>query len=181
MYRCADLAEEMVWHAKHCSTSSGGLDIMRLMVDSPLNQFVEGRWPEFKTDPRHVRLGVALDGISPYKLASKAQPYLVWPVVVTNYNIAPWQSMKKGFLMLTLIIPGPKQAKFPDTYLQLLHGELERLWRGVSCYDGCRRTGGLNRNFTLKGINMGTTHDLPGTSYMHNATCQLGLFILMSS
>ncbi len=162
MYRCADLAEQMVWHSTHWSSTSGEDRVMRLMVDSPLNQFVEERWPEFKNDPRHVRLGVASDGISPYNLAGKAQPYSVWPVVVTNYNIAPWLSTKKGFLMLTLIIPGPKQAKVPNTYLQLVHGELEKLWRGVPCYDGRQSTGGLNHNFKLKGINMGTTHDFPG-------------------
>jgi hypothetical protein len=56
---------------------------------------------------RHVRLGLASDGVSPHSFGRKGRPTSVWPVVVMNYNLLPWLSMKKGFLLLSLIIPGP--------------------------------------------------------------------------
>jgi Transposase family tnp2 len=153
----------MVWHSQHRSEASDGSSGMRMMVDSPANKFVEDTWGEFKTDPRHIRLGLAADGISPFALAGKARPYSVWPVVLTNYNIPPWMAMKKGHLLLSMIIPGPKQVKKIDVYLQPLIEELRELWRGVDCYDGRISTSGLSRQFTLKAILMWTMHDLPGT------------------
>jgi Transposase family tnp2 len=165
-YRCAELAEYMVWHSQNRSNGSVDPGVMRMCVDSPVNKFVEERWPDFKLDPRHVRLGLAADGISPFALAGKAQPYSVWPVVLTNYNIPPWMAMKKGHLLLSMIIPGPKQVKKIDVYLQPLLDELKQLWEGVDCYDGRERTGGLSREFKLKAILMWTMHDLPGM-YVH--------------
>ena len=67
MYRCSDLAELMVWHKSHRSEDG----VMRLPVDSPAHKHVESTWPEFGRDPRHVRLGLASDGVSPHSLGGK--------------------------------------------------------------------------------------------------------------
>jgi hypothetical protein len=95
---------------------------MRLPVDSPAHKHVESTWPEFERDPRHVRLGLTSNGVSPTS---------VWPVVVMNYNLPPWLSMKKGFLLFSLIILGPSKVKNLDTYLALVVDELKMLWDGV--------------------------------------------------
>jgi hypothetical protein len=39
--------------------------------------------------------------------------------------------MKKGFLLLSLIIPRPSKVKNLDTYLALVVDELKTLWDGV--------------------------------------------------
>ncbi|CAM6093785.1 unnamed protein product [Calypogeia fissa] len=166
-FRCAELAEYMVWHSQNRSDMSANPAVMRMMVDSPTNRFIEDRWGEFKTDPHHVRLGLAADGIIPFALAGKARPYSVWPVVLTNYNIPPWMAMKKGHLILSTIIPGPKQVKKIDVYLQPLIEELQELWKGVDCYDGRERTGGFHWEFKLKAILAWTMHDLPGMYKLH--------------
>lgn len=163
MYRCDDLAELQVWHSKHRSDD----EVMRLPVDSPCHKFVERRWPAFAQDPRHVRLGLATDGISPHSMVGKGQPYTVWPVVLMNYNIPPWLSMKKGHLMLSMIVPGPKQTKNFDVYLAPLVEELQMLWEGVPCVDGRQTTGGLPRKFNLRAILMWTMHDYPGTPHFY--------------
>lgn len=157
-FRCSDLAEYMVWHSEHRSDDG----IMRSPVDSHANDFIERRWPDFQNDPRHVRLGVAADGIVPHSMTGKSQPYSLWPVILMNYNIPPWLSMKKGHLMLSMLIPGPKQPMNMDVYLAPLIEELQELWEGVPAYDGRRLTGGLPRNFDLKAILMWTMHDYPG-------------------
>jgi len=135
---------------------------MRLPVDSPAHKHVESTWPEFERDPRHVRLGLTSDGVSPHSLGGKGRPTSVWPVVVMNYNLPPWLSMKKGFLLLSLIIPGPSKVKNLDTYLALVVDELKTLWDGVWAYDGRKTTGGIPRVFKLRAICMWTMHDYPG-------------------
>jgi hypothetical protein len=100
---------------------------MRLIVDSPTYKHVEATWPEFWRNSRHVRLGLASDGVSPHSLGEKGQPTSVWLVVVMNYNLPPWLSMKKGFLLLSLIVPKPNKVKNLDTYLALLMDELKLL------------------------------------------------------
>ncbi|KAL3679629.1 hypothetical protein R1sor_022585 [Riccia sorocarpa] len=134
---------------------------MRLVVDSPAVQHVEHTWPEFATDPRHLRLGLASDGISPYGV--KSSSHSTWPMVLTNYSVPPWLASKKGFLLLTLIIPGPKKVKNFDVYLQPLVEELQQLWTGADdVYDGRTTRIGRDRWFTLKGIMLWTMHDYPG-------------------
>jgi hypothetical protein len=79
-----------------------------------------------------------------------------------NYNLPPWLSMKKGYLLLSLIISGPHKVKNLDTYLALLVEELQQLWDGVWAYDNRKVTGRLPRVFQLKGILLWTMHDYPG-------------------
>ncbi|KAL3691389.1 hypothetical protein R1sor_005040 [Riccia sorocarpa] len=62
MFRCRPLADMMTWHKEHRSDDG----FMRLVVDSPAVQHVEQTWPEFRRDPRHLRFGLASDGVSPY-------------------------------------------------------------------------------------------------------------------
>jgi hypothetical protein len=70
--------------------------------------------------------------------------------------------MKKGFLLLSLIIPRPSKVKNLDTYLALVVDELKTLWDGVWAYDGRKTTRGIPRVFRLKAICMWTMHDYLG-------------------
>ncbi|KAL3678426.1 hypothetical protein R1sor_021382 [Riccia sorocarpa] len=134
---------------------------MRLVVDSPSVRHVEQTWPKFGRDPHHLRFGLASDGVLPYGV--KSSSLSTWPVVLTNYNVPPWLASKKGFLLLSLIIPGPKKVKNIDIYLEPLVEELEQLWTGVDdVYDGRTERIGWNRWFTLKGVLLWTMHDYPG-------------------
>ncbi|KAL3675367.1 hypothetical protein R1sor_025315 [Riccia sorocarpa] len=136
---------------------------MRSIVDSPAMDHIERLWPEFARDPRNLRLGLASDGVSPYSI--KSSTYSIWPVALINYNIPPWLATKKGFVILALILPGPKQTKKFDVFLEPLVEELKQLCQGVDdMFDGRsnRNRIGRDRWFTLKGILMWTMHDYPG-------------------
>ncbi|KAL3692246.1 hypothetical protein R1sor_005897 [Riccia sorocarpa] len=140
---------------------------MRLVVDSPAVRHVEQTWPEFGRDPRHLRFGLASNGVSRYGV--KSSLHSTWPVVLTNYNVPPWLASKKGFLLLSLIIPGPKKVKNIDIYLEPLVEELQQLWTGVDdVYDGRTERIGQDRWFTLKGkfcpfrVLLWTMHDYLG-------------------
>jgi hypothetical protein len=69
--------------------------------------------------------------------------------------------MKNEHLMLALIVPGRRQVKNMDVYLQPLVDELKELWEGIHVYDVSRPIT-TERSFTLYGICAYTTHDYPG-------------------
>ena len=109
----------------------------------------------------------------------KAQPYSIWPVVLMNYNIPPWMSMKKGHLILSMLIPGPKQPTNLNVYMAPLLEELKKLWRGVPAYDNRKLTGGLPRSFDLCGILLWTMHDYPGNfDYQLNYFYEMNYFVM---
>jgi hypothetical protein len=99
---------------------------MRAPANSKTWQIVEDQWPQFKKEPRHLRLGLATDGVNPYSL--QQSKYSVWPVVMLNYNLPPHLTMSNAFMWLALIIPGRRHVHNMDIYLQPLIDELQLLW-----------------------------------------------------
>jgi hypothetical protein len=98
---------------------------------------IEDTWIEkFKDEVRSLRLSIAMDGVNPFSLQNTN--YYVCLVVVINNNIPPWFSVKNELLMLALIVPGRKQVKNMDFYLQPLVDELKELWEGIHVYDVSR-------------------------------------------
>ena len=60
-------------------------------------------------------------------------------MVLVNYNIPPWMSIKKGHLILSLLIPGKRKVKDMSVYLPPLIDELQDLWKGVKVVDNSRK------------------------------------------
>ena len=107
-----------------------------------------------------MRPRLGMDGVYPFGF--KSIPYSVWPVVLMNYNLPPSMAIKKGHLMLSLLIPRKHKLKHMYVYLKSLIAELEELWRGVVVVDVSRPPS--SRNFDLKAMLMWIMHDLPGYS-----------------
>ena len=63
--------------------------------------------------------------------------------------------------MLALIVPGRRQVKNMDVYLQPLVDELKELWEGIHVYDVSRPII-TERSFTLYGICAYTIYDYLG-------------------
>jgi hypothetical protein len=103
-----------------------------------------------------VRLGLASDGFNPFK--SMYPSYSIWPVVMVTYNLPPWLCMRYAFMMLTLLIPRPKQPRnVIDVYLQPLIDELKVLWyNGVQTYDAQKK-----QFFQLHAALVWTINDFP--------------------
>lgn len=106
------------WHNK----STNGL--MRHAADSPQWTTTSGIHETFSREPRNIRLGMATDRLNPFSM--KNTKWSTWPVLLINYNVPPWQAMKKHFLMLSLIIPGPRSVtgQHFDVYIEPLLREL---------------------------------------------------------
>ena len=84
---------------------------------------------KFSDDPRNIRFGLSTDGMNPFN--KRMRDHNTWPaVILTMYNIPTWLCQKRKYLLLTIIISGPKQPGIDiDVFLEPLMQEMERLWR----------------------------------------------------
>ncbi|GKD91392.1 hypothetical protein Tco_1366899 [Tanacetum coccineum] len=54
-----------------------------------------------------------------------------WPVVLCIYNLPSWLCMKRKYLMMSLLLQGPKQPDNDiDVYLAPLIDDMKTLWYG---------------------------------------------------
>ncbi|KAL0285576.1 UNVERIFIED_CONTAM: hypothetical protein Scaly_2814100 [Sesamum calycinum] len=152
-----DLAENMRWHKEKLVHEN---DVMRHPADSELWRDFDKKYPLFADDPRSVRIGLASDGFNPF--GNMSTSYSIWPVLLVPYNLPPWMCMKDPFLLLSMLIPGPKgPGNDIDVYLQPLIDELKELWEvGIEAYDAYKK-----ENFILRAALMWTISDLPAYSY----------------
>ncbi len=123
----------MVWHHNNKSANN----LVRHVVDSHQWNFVEARWPKFAMEPRNVCLGMAIDGVNPF--GDKRSTWSTWPMILINYNVRLWLSTKKHFMMLSLIILGPRLviSEHFDTYLELLVEDFKDVMGGWDQCAGC--------------------------------------------
>ncbi|XP_062014292.1 uncharacterized protein LOC133730785 [Rosa rugosa] len=152
MFQSKHTAKTLTWHADERVKD----DKLRHPADSPTWKLVDDKWPAFSSDPRNLRLALSSDGFNPH--SSLSSRYSCWHVILVSYNLPPWLCMKRKYMMLTLLISGPKQpGNDIDVYLQPLIDDLKILWDGVEgVYDAYR-----NQYFTLKAVLFWTINDFP--------------------
>ncbi|KAA0040432.1 transposase [Cucumis melo var. makuwa] len=131
MFRSVECDKNLTWHATEREID----DKLRHPADSPAWKLVDTMWPNFSSEPRNLRLALSADGINPY--SDMSSKYSCWPVVMVIYNLPPWLCMKRKFMMLSILISGPKQPGDDiGIYLEPLIDDLKLLWEsGVQCYD----------------------------------------------
>ncbi|GKA68792.1 hypothetical protein Tco_0768709, partial [Tanacetum coccineum] len=163
----------MTWHATRKCTEPGK---MQHPVDGRAWKKFDTRYPDFVAEPRNVRLGLAVDGFNLF--GNLSQSYSMWPVILTTYNLPLWLCMKESYLMLTLLIPGPKSpGKDIDVYLRPLIDDLKDLWalKGVETIDVA-----TGQKFNMRAMVLWTINDFParsslsgwsGQGYMACPTC----------
>jgi hypothetical protein len=138
MFRTPTISELMVWHAKNTSTDR----LVRHPCDSKAWKHIhENLDTTFGQEDRNIHLGLATDGVNPFKLQRTS--WSTWPVMLLNYNIPPWLITKKFFIMLAMLIPGKQSvtSEVFDVYLEPLVEELTQLWKGVDAYDVLKELG----------------------------------------
>ncbi|KAL6289176.1 hypothetical protein ACE6H2_006686 [Prunus campanulata] len=125
-------------------------------TDSPSWKLVDEKWPDFGNMPRNLRLALSSDGFNPH--SSLSSRYSCWPVMLVTYNLPPWLCMKRKFMMLTILISGPKQpGNDIDVYLEPLIDDLKSLWDGIrGVYDAH-----IGEYFTLRAALLWTINDFP--------------------
>ncbi|XP_062028814.1 uncharacterized protein LOC133744788 [Rosa rugosa] len=152
MFQSTKTFKNLTWHASERRKD----EFMRHPSDAPTWKLVDQKWPEFGNDPRNLRLALSFDGFNPHN--SLSSRYSCWPVILVTYNLPPWLCMKRKFMMLTLLISGPKQpGNDIDVYLQPLIDDLKELWDGIDgVYDAFK-----GEYFKLKVVLFWIINDFP--------------------
>ena len=132
LFSNANDAKLMRWHVDGRTTDGH----LRHPADGLQWKKIDSMFPNFSNDSRNIRFGLATDGMNPYgNLSSKHKS---WPVLLVIYNLPPWLCMKCKYVMLSLMISGPRQpGNDIDIYLTPLVENLKMLWEeGVDMFDG---------------------------------------------
>ena len=85
-----------------------------------------------------------------------------WPVTLCMFNILSWLCMKQKYMMMPVLIQGPKQpGNDIDVYLRPLIDELLLLWNkeGVRVWDEYKQ-----ENFKFRALLFITINDWPALS-----------------
>lgn len=165
MFSTPHLAALMTWHGNNISSDGK----MRGPHDSPQWEHIRSAHPDFEADSRNVHLGLCADGTNPF--SQKRSTYSLCPVILLNYNIPPWLTIKKFFIMMCLLIPGPEAATAGniDVYMAPLLEELQELWaEGIVCVDAARWRG--ESRFTLRAMLLWCVHDFPAYGMLAGTT-----------
>ncbi|XP_074356133.1 uncharacterized protein LOC141695821 [Apium graveolens] len=150
---CPMDAKHLRWHVE--GRKSDGM--LRHPSDSPQWRTIDGKFPEFGSNARNLRLGLCADGMNPYRTLS--YNHSTWPVLLSIYNLPPWLCMKWKYIMLVLLVSGPKEpGNNIDVYLQPLIEDLNLMWdKGVTVFDSYSQS-----NFNLRAMIFCTISDFPG-------------------
>lgn len=168
LFATKNIAEQMTWHHKNHRVRG----TMAHPSDGEAWKHFNTTYSDFAAEPRNVRLGLCTDELTPY--TRSRGKYSCWPILLTPYNLPPSMCMKKPYMFLSLIVPGPKNPKENmDIYMQPLIDELKQLWEtGVVTYDISKK-----QNFNLRAALLWTISDflaydmLSGWSTSGNKPC----------
>jgi len=110
--------------------------MLRHPADGSQWRNVDRDFPDFDNDPRNIRFGLSTDGMNPF--GDWGRSHSTWPVTLCMFNLPSWLCMKRKYMMMPVLIQGPKQpGNDIDVYLRPLVDELLLLWKkeGVRVWD----------------------------------------------
>ncbi|XP_074305807.1 uncharacterized protein LOC141641029 [Silene latifolia] len=145
-------AEYMLWHDKGRKKDGK----LRHVADAPQWRTIDRDFPEFGSEPRNLRLGLCTDGINPF--GTQSTQHSSWPIMLIIYNLPPWLTTKSKYILLTMLISGPKQpGNDIDVYLEPLIEDLKMLWNvGVEVFDAASGS-----KFQMRAMLYCTINDFP--------------------
>ena len=144
-------AEVMTWHSRPRDSKK-----LSHPADGTQWKKFDSNHPEFSEETRNIRFALSTDGMNPH--GQLRNPHSTWPVILSIYNLPPWLCHKRKYLLLTILISGPKEpGNDIDVFLEPLLEDMQKLWlEGVSIWDEHRRM-----PFMLKAIIFVTISDPP--------------------
>ncbi|XP_021740131.1 uncharacterized protein LOC110706520 [Chenopodium quinoa] len=152
LFATKNISAEMTWHASNPRVAN----TMAHPSDSDAWKHLDKTFPEFAPEPRNVRLGLCTDEFAPH--GKFGGQYSCWPVILTPYNLPSSMCMKRQFMFLSLLVPGPKNPKGNlDVYMKPLIEELKQLWDvGANTFDLSKQ-----QNFIMRAAVLWTISDFP--------------------
>jgi hypothetical protein len=98
IYKNPTMSRLMRWHEEYKSEDH----VIRRLANSPPWKFANIWWTFLKEELRHVKFGMATDGVNPNDYNSSF--HFTWPFVLVNYNLASWMPIKAIHLILCAIV-----------------------------------------------------------------------------
>ena len=100
-------AKLVSWHGSaECIKGDGKL---RHPSDGKQWKRFNATFPGFGAEARNVRFALSTDRMNPF--GDLSSTHSTWPVILTIYNLPPYLCQKRRYLLLTMIICGPKQPR----------------------------------------------------------------------
>jgi hypothetical protein len=146
-------AKMMRWH--HEERKKDGM--IRHPADGSQWRKIDRKYKKhFSHKIRNIRFDLSTDGMNPF--GDMSSRHSTWPVALVIYNLPSWLCMKRKYIMMPLLIQGPKQpGNDIDVYFRPLVDDLKLLWhRGVQMWDAYKR-----EYFTLRAMLFVTIQDYP--------------------
>jgi hypothetical protein len=104
IFRNPEDAQLMSWHASGDRTKDD--DNLRHPSDARQWKHFGAIFPEFGYELRNVRFALSTDRVK--LLSDLSSSHYTWLVILSIYNLSPWQCQKRNYLLLTILISGPK-------------------------------------------------------------------------
>nr|CAD40286.2 OSJNBb0062H02.9 [Oryza sativa Japonica Group]CAH66338.1 OSIGBa0097I24.6 [Oryza sativa] len=156
LFRNKGNARMMLCHAEERQQDG----MLRHPADGSQWRNIERKFKDFGKDARNILFGLSTDGMSPFGEMSSG--HSTWPVTMCIYNLPPWLCMKRKYIMMPIIIQGPKQpGNDIDVFLRPLVEDLKLLWKkeGVPVWDEDKQ-----EEFNLRALLFVTINDWPALS-----------------
>ncbi|XP_015637678.1 uncharacterized protein [Oryza sativa Japonica Group] len=143
LYSNRDDAELMRWHQEGRKIDGK----IQHPADARQWKNFDALHPEFAKDPRNVKFALSTDGMNPF--GDLSSTHSTWPVLLTMYNLPTWICQKRKYILLSILIQGPRQPGINvDVFLEPLMEDMQELWEeGLRMWDEYRR-----EHFTLHAI-----------------------------
>jgi hypothetical protein len=115
----------MSWHASAEHMKDDGK--LRHPSNGKQWKCFNAKFLEFGNEARNIRFTLSTDGMNPFGDLSNL--HNTWPVTLTIYNLPPHLCQKRRYLLLTMLISGPRQPSNDiDKFLELLMEDMQQLW-----------------------------------------------------
>jgi hypothetical protein len=116
-------AELMRWHAEIRKQNNKQI---RHPADASQWKNFDLMYPEFAKETRNVIFALGTDGMNPF--SEKRSLHSTWPMTLTMYNLPSWLCHKRKYIMLNILIQGPKSAGVDiDVFLEPLMEDMTKL------------------------------------------------------
>ena len=102
-FKNKDNAKLMRWHKEDRKEDH----MIRHPADGSQWRNLNREYPQFDNDPRNIRFALSADGMNPYGEFGSA--HSTWPVTLCMFNLPPWLCLKRKFIMMPVLIEGPKE------------------------------------------------------------------------
>jgi hypothetical protein len=115
------------------------------------------QYKAFGLESRNIRFALSTNGMNPF--GENRTVHNTWPIILAMYKLPTWLCHKRKYLILSILIQGPKQAGIDiDVFLEPLMEDMAKLWiEGVRIWDQYQQ-----EYFTLYAIIFVCIHDALG-------------------